>query len=114
MAKPEVRPVPRDTWTPLPRPGVVGVHARVFVDSEDLVVAMLRFSPRATIDEHDAPHVVEVICLEGSGFTSVDGHEARIITGETVTWPARHRHRLWTEANSMITLMVEHPEGYRA
>lgn len=99
----------RDDWTPLPRSGVVGVHARVFVDMTDLVVAMLRFSPRATIDEHDAPHVVEVICMDGEGFTSVDGNQAAIKAGETVTWPAGHPHRLWTEGMSMITLMVEHP-----
>lgn len=101
--------MPRDEWSRLPRPGVVGVHGRVLVTGADLVVAMLRFAPRASIDEHDAQHEIEVVCLEGSGLTSVDGEAAPIHAGQTVTWPAGKLHGLWTEGISMITLMIEHP-----
>ena len=62
----------RPEWTPLPRAGCVGVEGRVVLVDETLGVAMLRFAPRATIDEHDATHDIDVVCLEGSGFTSVD------------------------------------------
>lgn len=47
--------------------------------SPDSFVSMLRFGPDATIDEHaDDERVHEVICLKGSGFTSLGGEKAPI------------------------------------
>lgn len=71
-------------------------------------LALLRFEPDATIDEHAADHPVDVICLEGEGMTSVDGVPASLTEGEGVFWPAGVSHRLWTEGSTMMTLMVEH------
>lgn len=93
----------------MPRPGVEGVSGRVLVSRHDLVVAMLRFEPRATIDEHSAEQVIDVVCLEGGGFTSIDGHVAPLEAGQAVTWPPTLPHRLWIEGTPMLTLMVEHP-----
>jgi len=48
-----------------------------------------------------------VFCLEGSGWTSVADESAQLRAGERVLWPAGVRHRLWTEATTMTTLMCE-------
>ena len=111
---PEVRPVPRAEWSLLNAPGCRNVDGKVLVAETEVTVAMLRFSPDATIEEHEADHGTEVVCLEGNGFTSVDGLAAEIHTGESVHWPARRPHRLWTEGSLMVTLMVEHPRPYKA
>jgi quercetin dioxygenase-like cupin family protein len=76
--------------------------------AEDVMIAMLRFSPHGTIHEHDAPIDIDVVCLEGSGFVSIDGTAAPLRAGETIRWPAGCQHRLWTEVEPMTTLMVEH------
>jgi quercetin dioxygenase-like cupin family protein len=81
----------------------------IMVD-ERLGVAMLRFSPGATIDEHAAPHDIDVVCLEGAGYTSVDGERWVLHEGQVIRWPRERRHRLWTEQSSMITLMLERLE----
>ena len=47
-------------------------------------------------------------CLEGAGFTSVGGVAAPIRAGQRVRWPAHKLHRLWTEGETMVTLMHEH------
>ena len=69
---------------------------------------MLRFRKNATIHEHPADIEIDVICLEGEGFTSVSGERAPFHAGQRVRWPAGQPHRLWTEETEMITLMVEH------
>ena len=69
---------------------------------------MLRFRPQGTIHEHPAAHDVDVVCLEGRGMTSVGGEQSELQAGERVRWPAHVAHRLWTDENEMITLMVEH------
>ena len=107
-APPQVRKVPRPEWSPVPFPGTRGVDGKVLLSRPELTVAMLRFGPDATIHEHDAEHLIEVVCLEGRGFTSIDGVNARIEAGESVVWPPRHQHRLWTEGSPMLTLMIEH------
>jgi quercetin dioxygenase-like cupin family protein len=81
----------------------------VLLDSPNLLIVLLRFGPQSTIDEHPAPHPVDVICLEGAGLFSVDGEVAPLLAGERVQWPADRPHRLWTESSSMLTLMVERP-----
>jgi quercetin dioxygenase-like cupin family protein len=114
VAQPEVLAVPRAEWSPLNAPGCRNVEGKVLVAETEVTVAMLRFSPDATIEEHEAEHETEVVCLEGNGFTSVDGITAEIHSGERVHWPARRPHRLWTEGSVMVALMVEHPRPYKA
>lgn len=105
----DVSPWPGAGWTPVPRPGVAGVHSRLLdhTDGQQLL-AQLRFDVNASIDEHDAPHPIDVYCLEGRGSASVDGEPVRIEAGERVRWPAGVMHRLWTEDSTMVTLMHEH------
>lgn len=105
----EVTDWPRPDWTPVPRPGVTGVEMRLLDHTEgDQLLVQLRFAAHATIDEHDAPHDIDVYCLEGSGFASVAGEPAPIEAGQRVRWPSGTMHRLWTEASTMVTLMHEH------
>ena len=106
---PEVGPVPRPEWTPVPREGTRGVEGKVLLRESGLFLALLRFAPASTIDEHPAPHPITVVCLEGEGLTSVGGETAPLHAGERVVWPAGVPHRLWTEASTMTTLMVERP-----
>ena len=111
--KPEVRPVPRPGWTPLPYTGCRGVEARSLLRLEHLALALLRFQPGGTIHEHPADIDIDVICLEGRGLTSLDGEQAPLKAGEQVRWPAGIPHRLWTEDATMLTLMVEHERKKR-
>ena len=105
----EVHDWPRPDWTPVPRPGATGVAVRLLHHREGAeLLAQLRFEPNATIDEHDAPRPIDVYCLEGSGFTSVDGQPAPIHAGQHAHWPANRLHRLWTDSDTMTTLMHEH------
>jgi quercetin dioxygenase-like cupin family protein len=76
-----------------------------------LVVAMLRFGTQATIDEHSADFDINVVCVAGAGFVSIDGAVTRVQAGGHVHWPAGSMHRLWTEESTMQTLMVEHLRG---
>ncbi|MEZ4664746.1 MAG: hypothetical protein R2911_45015 [Caldilineaceae bacterium] len=103
--------VKRPQWSPLPFEGCIGVEGKVFLDLEHLAVALLRFQPHATIHEHAASFDIDVICMEGSGCTSVNGQQANLQAGQKVRWPAHLAHRLWTESDTMITLMVEHPQN---
>jgi quercetin dioxygenase-like cupin family protein len=93
----------------LPGDGVVGVEGKVLVREDDFFVAMLRFSPHATIHEHPGANDTVVVCIEGEGFTSVGGETATLRDSERVFWPADVPHRLWTEETTMTTLMVERP-----
>lgn len=104
----EVLPVKRPSWTPLPFEGCINVSAKSLLSLPHLSIAMLRFAKEGTIHEHPADMDVDVICLEGAGFTSVGGEQSAIKAGERVRWPAGQPHRLWTTDSEMITLMVEH------
>ena len=101
----------RPSWTPLPYEGCINVYAKSLLSLEHLGIAMLRFEKEATIHEHPADMEIDVICLEGAGFTSVSGKQAPLKAGERVRWPAGQPHRLWTTDSEMITLMVEHPKS---
>jgi quercetin dioxygenase-like cupin family protein len=105
-------PVPRPEWSPLPFEECVGVEGKVLLRSERLVLALLRFAPGGSIHEHDAPMEIDVVCLEGEGFVSVDAESFPFRAGESVRWPAGAMHRLWTEGTAMTTLMVEHDPPY--
>jgi quercetin dioxygenase-like cupin family protein len=83
------------------------VDGRVLLARDGLVVAMLRFAPGATIDEHATGHEIDVICLEGDGFVSIEDRVNVLAAGQWLTWPAERVHRLWTADRGMITLMVE-------
>lgn len=109
----EVKPVKRPQWTPLPYDGCVNVYAKSLLTLDHLAIAMLRFEQNGTIHEHPADIDIDVICLEGAGFTSVGDEQAAIKAGERVHWPAGQPHRLWTTVNEMITLMVEHKNEER-
>jgi quercetin dioxygenase-like cupin family protein len=103
----EPQQVPRPDWSPVPRPGCLDVDGRVLLVRDGLVVAMLRFAPQATIDEHAAGHEVDVICLEGEGFVSIEDRVNSFAAGQWLTWPADRVHRLWTADSGMVTLMIE-------
>ena len=106
----KILPVKQPDWKPLPHPGTEGVLHKSLLRTERLGLALLKFESGATIHEHPAPMEVDVICLEGAGFTSVSGESAAMKAGERVRWPRQAPHRLWTEDSEMVTLMVEHYE----
>lgn len=101
------RPVPRPDWSPLPVEGAVGVEGKVLLPPPPPVIAMLRFSRNAGFPAHAAPFDVDVICLDGAGFVLVGEEPFPFRAGHYVRWPANVMHRLWTETEEMITLMVE-------
>ena len=106
----DVARVPRPEWEPLPGEGHVGVEGRVLVrEADGSFVATLRLAPHATIREHAGPNETLVVCIDGEGFTSVDGETAALQESERAFWPAGVPHRLWTEDTTMTTLMVERP-----
>jgi quercetin dioxygenase-like cupin family protein len=102
-----IEQMPRPHWQRVPRQGTVGVTGRVLLNRSGIVVANLKFAPGASIDEHAAPIEIDVLCLDGQGFVSIDGQSSPIRAGERVVWPAGVNHRLWTEHHAMETLMVE-------
>jgi len=106
---PDVQPFKRPEWEPLAHAGCHGVDHNVLVAQGNFALALLRFAPNATIHEHPAAWPIDVYCLEGSGRFSLDGDVASIHAGECVRWPSNVAHRLWTEASTMMTLMVENP-----
>ncbi len=85
----------------------VNVEGRVIVGDDDLVLALLRFGEHGTINPHAGPNNTLVSCIEGHGFTSVDGVTAELHAGHTVYWPGGVHHGLWTEDSTMTTLMYE-------
>jgi len=102
---------PRPDWSPVPRPGCVNVEGKVLLAREGLVLAMLKFEAGGTIDEHAAPHEIDVVCLDGEGYISIEDRVWAFRTGLTLTWPPGRVHRLWTADRAMVTLMVERPGG---
>jgi quercetin dioxygenase-like cupin family protein len=102
-----IEQMPRAHWAPVRRHGTVGVAARVLLKRAGIVIANLRFSPNATIDEHSAPFEVDVICIAGEGFVSIGEESSPFRAGERVVWPAGANHRLWTKDSEMETLMIE-------
>jgi len=108
---PDIQPIPRPEWSPLPFEGCYHVEGKVLLRLPHLSLALLRFAPGGTIHEHPADIDIDVICLEGHGRTSVGGVAAELHSSEHVRWPAGLAHRLWTEDSQMITLMVEHRPG---
>jgi quercetin dioxygenase-like cupin family protein len=104
----EPRTVPKPEWSALPREGCLNVEGKVLLRQDNLKLAMLRFAPDGTLDEHSAECEIDVICLEGEGFISIGDVQSSFRAGQSLTWPKGQLHKLWTGAQSMITLMVEH------
>jgi quercetin dioxygenase-like cupin family protein len=72
---------------------------------------MLKLDAEATIDEHAAPHPIDVVCLEGEGFIAVEDQVHTFRAGQAMRWPPHRLHRLWTGDHSMVTLMLERLSG---
>lgn len=106
-----VEPQPKPEWSAVPREGCKGVEFRVLLRRQGLIVANLRFAAGATIDRHSAPHDIDVVCVAGSGFTSVGDQTSPLRAGHTVRWSAGVDHCLWTDGEGMETLMLEHYRG---
>lgn len=102
-----IEPFVRPEWEPLPMEGCVNVEGRVIFHDDALLLVTLRFGEHGTIHEHPGPNDTIVACLEGSGFTSVEGESAPIEAGQRVFWPKGVAHRLWTEGSEMTTVMCE-------
>lgn len=80
---------------------------RTLLEKDHLALVMLYFAKNAAIHEHAAEHEIDVICLEGAGFTKVGKDQSPIFAGDRIHWPAGKPHRLWTKDDEMVTLMVE-------
>lgn len=104
----QVETVPGPQWTRLPDERCHNVYVKSLLRLDHLGIAMLRFDEHATIHEHDAPMTIDVICLEGAGFVSVGAEQGPLHAGERVHWPAGELHRLWTDGEPMLTLMIEY------
>ena len=87
------------------------MQGRVLLSRSGIVIANLRFSSHASIDEHSAPFEIDVVCVEGQGYVSIDGVSSPFHCGESVTLPASVDHRLWTDSSGMETLMIEHRDA---
>lgn len=105
---PQVVVLERPSFEPLEQEGCKNVFIRSGVQTDDVNVTLLRFGKSGTIHEHAANFDVDVVCLEGRGFTSVGSEESPIQAGQRVRWPAGQPHLLWTTDSEMVTLMVEH------
>ena len=104
----DISPVPRPEWTPLAQEGCVNVKGKILLIQDNLTIALLRFEPGGMIPERSAGYPTDVVCLEGGGFTSVGSEEGELSPGHKALWPADGLHRLWTEDESMVALMIEH------
>jgi quercetin dioxygenase-like cupin family protein len=96
-------------WQTLDRPGCVGVSVKLLLRKSGLNVAILKFDEHATIDEHRGAQDAVVFCLEGEGNVSLADERWVLREGDWFEWPHGERHRLWTEAHTMVTLMLETP-----
>jgi quercetin dioxygenase-like cupin family protein len=104
----DIRSNPRPGWSPLTREGCRGVEGNVLFGGANLVVVMLRFGSDAEIDLHAAPHHIDAVIMEGSGFVQLGQESSPIGEGQSLRWPAGVVHRLWTAGSPMTALMLEH------
>jgi quercetin dioxygenase-like cupin family protein len=109
MPGPDVRSFRRPDWEPVPYEGCVNVEGRVIHFDDTIGLAVLRFGEHGKINQHAGPDDTLVSCLEGRGYTSVDGEVSTLESGQWVSWPAGVEHGLWTEDSTMTTLMCERP-----
>lgn len=130
----EVRTFGPETKHPVPRPGCLGLSARVIqmpaaevagheeivasrlggipilLDRPNTVVA-LSLSPQGEMDEHDAPEPILFLVIEGQGFVRVGGPEGETVSvraGDAVLWPAHVLHRAWTEEQPLEAIAIHY------
>jgi quercetin dioxygenase-like cupin family protein len=76
-------------------------------------IEAMYFEPRASIDEHSAPHPIIFMVIGGAGFVRIggpDGETRAIQAGDAVLWPAGLDHTVWTEDEPMRAIVVNSPE----
>ncbi|MGH2451782.1 MAG: cupin domain-containing protein [Candidatus Limnocylindria bacterium] len=95
-------------WIPVTTPGATKVEVRPLLRTGGVGLALLRFGPHGSTDEHSAEYDIDVVCLEGAGFTKLGSEVALLREGDRIQWPRRIVHGLGTTNESMVTLMVEH------
>jgi quercetin dioxygenase-like cupin family protein len=103
MALPLVKP----HWEPASRPVTKNVSLRLLLSGASLVVANLKCTHVATVDEHAASFQIEMLCISRGGFVSVGQQAHAIREGERVKFPPDVKHRTWAEDEEMETLMIE-------
>jgi quercetin dioxygenase-like cupin family protein len=108
MARMEMYPSPQWERLSLDRPGCRGVSGRVLFLGANLGLVELSFEPHATIDAHALPYMVEVVCMEGSGFVRVGEEASSFEAGFSVRWPMGVVHSLWTADAPMTVITIEH------
>lgn len=74
----EITPVKRPDWTPVPYEGVRNVKYKSLLRLNHIGIAMLKFEPYGTINEHPADFPIDVIVIAGEGMTSIEGESAPI------------------------------------
>ncbi len=99
---------PKGQWSPKLNDNAEGIDVRLLLRDRNLVIAQLRFETRAIFDAHTAPWDCHVLCLEGAGFVRVGDDTFNLVAGQTVFWPKRVMHQLWTDGSMMVTEMIEH------
>ena len=83
----------------------------IMLDRPMIVVAMY-FEPHASIEEHSADVPVLFLVIGGKGFVRIGGPngEVRTIsTGDTVLWPAKLDHIVWTDDEELQAIVIDGP-----
>lgn len=108
MASPKPIDFPHADWQSKRNDNAVGIEVRLMMQNAHLLIAELRFQPQASFDAHSAPWDCHVLCLAGSGFVLVGEETFPIAQGQSVFWPQKVLHQMWTTDNAMHTQMIEH------
>jgi quercetin dioxygenase-like cupin family protein len=94
--------------------GATAMQARMgfvpFIQEGPAVIA-LHLAPGGVIPEHDAPHAIIFIVIQGSGFMRVgggDAHTQEVQAGDAVLWPPHVPHTAWTTEQMMDVITVEY------
>lgn len=131
----EVRRFGPENKTPIPVPGVPGLDGVVIqlpqslanklgadelekrykgkpiVLDQPVTVAALYFDARGEMHEHDAPHPILFLVINGSGFVRVGGPQGealRVKVGDAVLWPAKILHKAWTNGEPLQAIAIEY------
>lgn len=92
---------------PDPPQGCTAVEAAIIYHSETVHVVELFFHPNGDMWEHDAPHPILAVIIEGEGFCKVGSEERLVQGGEALFWPPGVPHKMWTRQSSLRALMIE-------
>lgn len=77
-----------------------------------ITVVALTLDPHGYMDEHEAPHPIVCMVVQGNGFMRVGGPNAPELTvgaGDAILWPANVLHMVRTVEESLMALVVEYP-----